>query len=62
MNEIRLMSPVPVGNTGVEPDGNKKYVLNPTVAIPELTILTVCDSPSVPPEVVTVTIPVLVIL
>ena len=49
VNEIRLISPLPVGNDGVAPDGNKKYVLNPTVAVPELTILTVCDSPSVPP-------------
>ena len=47
---------------GVAPDGNKKYVLNPTVAVPELIILTVCDSPSVPPEQEIVTVPVQVIL
>ena len=57
MNEIKLISPLPVGSDGVLPDGNKKNVLNPTVDIPELTILTVCDSPSVPPSQVTVTIP-----
>jgi hypothetical protein len=41
VNEIRLISPLPVGSTGVDPDGNKKNVLNPTVADPELIILTV---------------------
>ena len=62
MNEIKLIAPVPVGSEGAEPDGNKKYVLKPTVEIPELIILTVCDSPSAPPEQVTVTIPVAVTL
>ena len=55
------MSPVPVGIIGVAPDGNKKYVLNPTVALAELITLTVCDSPSVPPEQEIVTVPVQVI-
>ena len=37
VNEIKLIDPLAVGKTGVPPDGNKKYVLNPTVAIPEFT-------------------------
>ena len=41
VNDNRLIVPSAVGILGVEPDGNKKYVLNPTVAIPELMILTV---------------------
>jgi hypothetical protein len=41
VNETKLIAPVEVGNAGDDPDGNKKNVLNPTVAIPELTILTV---------------------
>ena len=62
MNEIRLIDPDAVGNDGTDPDGNKKKVLNPTVEIPELTILTVCESPSVPPVQEIVTVPVQVIL
>jgi len=62
VNEIRLIDPDPVGNTGADPDGNKKYVLNPTVAVPELIILTVWDSPSIPPVEEIVTVPVQVIL
>ena len=62
VNEIRLIAPSAVGNDGVFPDGNKKYVLNPTVELPELIILTVCDSPSVPPVQEIVTVPVVVIL
>ena len=41
VKDIRLIAPSAVGNDGVAPDGNKKYVEKPTVAIPELTILTV---------------------
>ena len=41
MNEIKLIAPLAVGKLGVEPDGNKKNVLNPIVVIPELIILTV---------------------
>ena len=41
VNDIKLFVPLAVGKLGVDPDGNKKYVLNPTVAIPELVILTV---------------------
>jgi len=41
VNEIKLIAPSAVGSEGVDPDGNKKYVLNPTVVIPELIILTV---------------------
>jgi hypothetical protein len=41
VNEIKLIAPSAVGNDGVEPDGNKKNVLNPTVVIPEFIILTV---------------------
>ena len=62
VNEIRLIAPDAVGNDGAFPDGNKKNVLNPTVAVPELIILTVCDSPSVQPEQEIVTVPVQVIL
>ena len=57
MNEIRLIAPSAVGILGSAPDGNKKNVLNPTVEIPELMILTVCESPSVPPEHVIVVMP-----
>ena len=49
MNEIKLIAPFAVGRFGTPPDGNKKYVLNPTVAIPELTIHKVCADASVPP-------------
>ena len=38
MNDIILNDPSAVGRLGVPPDGNKKYVLNPTVVIPELII------------------------
>jgi hypothetical protein len=31
--------PSVVGMIGDDPDGNRKYVLNPTVVIPELIIL-----------------------
>ena len=41
VNEIKLIAPLAVGSEGAEPDGNKKNVLNPTVVIPELIILTV---------------------
>jgi hypothetical protein len=41
VNEIKLIDSSAVGKLGTDPDGNKKYVLNPTVAIPELMILTV---------------------
>jgi hypothetical protein len=41
VNEIKLIAPLAVGKLGVDPDGNKKNVLNPTVVIPELMILTV---------------------
>ena len=33
---------------GEDPDGHKKYVLNPTVVTPELVILKVPEFPSVP--------------
>ena len=56
------MAPLAVGRTGVPPDGNKKYVLNPTVAIPELTTLKVCEPASVPPVTSIVTMPVAVTL
>ena len=46
-----------VGIFGNPPDGNKKYVLNPTVVIPELTILIVWLFPSEPPLTSTVVIP-----
>ena len=59
---MRLIAPDAVGKDGEFPDGNKKYVLNPTVEIPELIILTVWDSPSVPPVQVIVQIPVAVTL
>ena len=36
VNDIKLIAPSDVGIIGAEPDGNKKYVLNPTVVIPEL--------------------------
>ena len=63
MKEIKLTAPSAVGIDGAAPDGNKKYVLNPTVAIPEFTIRIVCDSPSVPdPLDVIVVKPVAVIL
>ena len=54
--------PLVTGIFGAPPDGNKKYVLNPTVVIPEFTILTVCESPSVPPVHEIVTVPVAVTL
>jgi len=41
VNEIKLIAPSAVGNDGVEPDGNKKYVLNPHCCNTELIILTV---------------------
>ena len=41
VNVIILIAPLAVGNTGAAPDGNKKYVLKPTVDIPELMIRTV---------------------
>ncbi len=41
VNEIRLSAPSVVGKLGVDPDGHKKYVLNPTVETPELVILKV---------------------
>ena len=50
MKDIKLIAPSAVGNDGTDPDGNKKYVLNPTVAIPEFTIRIVCSSPSVPDQ------------
>ena len=62
MNEIKLIAPFAVGKLGVPPDGNKKYVLNPTVAIPELTILKVCADASAPPVQVIVYVPLFVIL
>ena len=62
MNEIKLIAPFVVGKFGVPPDGNKKYVLNPTVAIPELTILKVCADASAPPVQVIVYVPLFVIL
>ena len=39
MNEIKLIAPPVDGNDGVAPDGNLKYVLNPTFAVPEFSIL-----------------------
>jgi hypothetical protein len=36
VNDIKLIVPSAVGIIGAAPDGNKKYVLNPTVVIPEL--------------------------
>ena len=63
MKDIKLIAPSAVGSVGAAPDGNKKYVLNPTVAIPEFIIRIVCDSPSVPsPLDVIVVKPVAVIL
>ena len=62
MKEIKLIAPLAVGRLGVPPEGNKKYVLNPTVVIPELTILKVCESASVPPVTSIVTVPVAVTL
>ena len=62
MNDIILNVPSAVGIFGAAPDGNKKYVLNPTVVIPELMILSECLSPSVPPLTSTVVIPLTVIL
>jgi len=63
VNEIRLIAPSAVGSEGTEPDGNRKYVENPTVVVPLLTILRVCDSPSkVPPVTSIVTVPVQVTL
>ena len=41
VNDIILIAPSAVGSPGVPPDGNKKYVLKPTVDIPELMIRTV---------------------
>jgi hypothetical protein len=41
VNEIKLIAPLAVGKVGTPPPGNRKYVLKPTVAIPELTILKV---------------------
>ena len=62
MNEIKLIAPLAVGRFGVPPDGNKKYVLNPTVVIPVLTILKVCADASLPPVQVIVYVPLFVIL
>ena len=62
VNEIKLIAPLVVGKLGVPPEGNMKYVLNPTVAIPELTILKVCESASEPPVTSIVTVPVAVTL
>ena len=36
VNDIRLIVPSAVGIIGAAPDGNRKYVLNQTVVIPEL--------------------------
>jgi hypothetical protein len=41
VKEIRLTVPSAVGIDGLDPDGHKKKVLNPTVVMPELIILTV---------------------
>ena len=38
MKDIILIVPSVVGIIGDDPDGNRKYVLNPTVVIPELII------------------------
>ena len=57
MNEIKLIEPLVVGKVGVPPDGNKKYVLNPTVAVPELTIRRVCDVASDPVSYTHLTLP-----
>ena len=62
MNDIKLTAPFAVGRFGTPPDGNKKYVLNPTVDIPELTILKVCADASAPPVQVIVYVPLFVIL
>ena len=35
INETKSTLPLPVDILGVDPDGNKKNVLNPTVAIPD---------------------------
>ena len=41
LNDIKLIAPSDVGKFGVPPDGNRKYVLNPTVVIPEFSIRSV---------------------
>ena len=46
VSDTILIAPSAVGRTGAAPPGHKKYVANPTVAIPELTTLTVCVFPS----------------
>ena len=62
VNEIKLIAPLAVGKVGTPPPGNRKYVLKPTVAIPELTILKVWADASVPPVQVIVYVPLFVIL
>ena len=55
------MSLAPVGNDGVEPDGNRKSVAKPTVTpVPTLDGLirtTECESPTLPPVQSMVEIP-----
>ena len=62
VNVIILIAPLAVGNTGAAPDGNRKYVLKPTVDIPELITRTVLESPSDHPVQEIVVVPVVVIL
>ena len=58
VNVIILFDPLATGNPGAAPEGNKKWVAKPTVAIPVFSILTVWLSPSVPPVTSIVTLPV----
>ena len=51
MKDIKLIAPFVVGRDGVPPEGNLKYELNPTFAVPEFSILRVWLSASVPPAV-----------
>ena len=57
--ETKSTLPAPSDIDGVAPDGNWKNVLNPTVQIPDdgCTNTSECDSPKLPPLVVTVVNP-----
>ena len=58
-NETKSTLLPPSDMDGVEPDGNKKNVLNPTVAIPDEGCISTseCESPKLPPLVVIVVNP-----
>ena len=62
MKDIKLIAPFVVGRDGVPPEGNLKYELNPTFAVPEFSILRVWFSASVPPVQVIVYVPLATIL